>query len=312
MVEQWSKRKSLFPRSAGACEAVIRQAFGALSDRMPHFTNADRLNTLLALVRAELDRAASISGYSHLLRDAMAAVAGRANPDWSAQRDPIGGSSMALLLADAQAAQAASKSKRAAPRRAIAYRARRQAYAAERAALGLPPPPRGRPRVLRAQTSVAGKTVADFGYLVAEWHPTKNGKLTPAEVPAGGGEHVWWRCANGPDHEWQCQVRSRALRGTGCPFCAHRAIAPSEALATSHPQVAAQWHPERNGAKTPADFTYGSHFEDWWQCPKRKSHLWRARISSRTSMMSGCPLCARSAGKGGHLRPDAVDLSKSA
>jgi Probable Zinc-ribbon domain len=85
-----------------------------------------------------------------------------------------------------------------------------------------------------------------------------------------------------------------------------------EALAASHPDIAAQWHPERNGTKTPADFTYGSHFEAWWQCPKRKSHVWRARIASRTSMVAGCPHCARTAGKGGRIRQDALDAARSA
>jgi hypothetical protein len=312
MVEQWGKRKPLHPRSAGACEAVIRSTFGALSDRVPHFANADRLNTLLALVRAELDRVASVSAYSHLLREALGAVAGKANPDWSARRDPVGASSMAVLLADAQAAQAAAVVRRAAPKKAARYRARKQAYVAERVALGLPPAPRGRPRILRAQTSVAGKTVADFAWLLAEWHPTKNGTLAPDQVPAGGGERIWWVCAHGTDHEWQAQTRSRALRGTGCPFCAHKALSPSEALAVTHPQVAAQWHPERNGTKTPGDFTYGSHFEAWWQCPKIKSHLWRARIASRTSMLAGCPLCSRAVLKRGRVRADAVEASKSA
>lgn len=276
------------------------------------FRNADRLNVLLVLVRAELDHAASVTIYSRLLRDALTTAAGKGNPDWAARRDPVGASSMALLLADAQAAAAAAKVRCGAPKKAALYRARKQAYAAERIALGLPPAPRGRPRILRAQTSVAGKTVADFGWLVAEWHASKNGALTPAEIPAGTGERIWWQCAEGPDHEWQAQVRSRSLRGTGCPYCTHRALAPSEALAVSHPQIAAQWHPERNGAKTPADFTYGSHFEAWWQCSRYKSHLWRARIASRTSMLAGCPHCALAAGKGGRRRADAIEASKSA
>jgi hypothetical protein len=54
-------------------------------------------------------------------------------------------------------------------------------------------------------------------------------------------------------HEWDAQVRSRTIRGSTCRYCAHKAIAPSESLAVTHPDLARQWHPTRNRAKTPAD-----------------------------------------------------------
>lgn len=49
-------------------------------------------------------------------------------------------------------------------------------------------------------------------------------------------------------------------------------------------------------------FTFGSHHEPIWQCPRYKTHIWTARISSRTSMLSGCPACARLANKGGRMK----------
>ena len=149
---------------------------------------------------------------------------------------------------------------------------------------------------------MAGKSVADFSWLVDQWHPTANGDLTPADVPAGSGMMIWWQCAARPDHEWPAQVRSRTLRGTGCRFCTHRAVATSEKLTTTHPDIAAQWHPDRNGNKKPDDYTYGSHYEAWWQCKRFRGHVWRARISSRTSMLSGCSLCHT-----GAVRADAID-----
>ena len=75
-------------------------------------------------------------------------------------------------------------------------------------------------------------------------------------------------------------------------------MAPSESLLKTFPNVAAQWHPTRNGGKLPSDFTYGSGKDAWWQCPTYNSHVWRARISSRTSRMGGCPECFRLAQKG--------------
>lgn len=152
---------------------------------------------------------------------------------------------------------------------------------------------------------MAGKTIADFGWLVAEFHESRNGDRAPRDFPAGSGELVWWRCFEGPDHAWQAPVRGRTMRGTGCPFCAHKRVARSEALATTHPDIATQWHPSRNGTKTPADFSFGSHYEAWWQCPKHKTHVWRTRISSRTSMLAGCSLCASLQRPGGIVRQDA-------
>jgi len=51
--------------------------------------------------------------------------------------------------------------------------------------------------------------------LFMEWHPTKNGKLTPKSVPLDR-KKVWWLCENG--HEWQATVRRR-IKGAGCFVC---------------------------------------------------------------------------------------------
>jgi hypothetical protein len=52
--------------------------------------------------------------------------------------------------------------------------------------------------------------------LAKEWHPTKNGELTPRDVTKGSMKKVWWKCAEG--HEWQTTVNSR-YSGTGCRKC---------------------------------------------------------------------------------------------
>lgn len=307
MANQWAKRRQFYPRSASACETVISRVGSVIGGREPFFRNADRLNLMLGLARLEIDGTASIGKYSTIIRDAFAANDGRSSGAWFDLRDPAGTSSMRDLVVDSTARAKAAKTKRHAPRKAANHRRRRAEYEKERKALGLAPSPRGTPRILRAQGSVAGKTIADFGWLVAEFHESRNGTRLPRDVPAGSGEMVWWRCFAGPDHEWQAQTRSRTMRGSGCTFCAHKRVATSEALATTHPDIAAQWHPTRNGDKTPGDFPFGSHHEAWWQCPTYKTHVWRARISSRTSMLSGCSLCARLTGRGGGKRANAED-----
>ena len=53
--------------------------------------------------------------------------------------------------------------------------------------------------------------------LAKEWHPTRNGELTPRDVLPGSATKVWWQCEHG--HEWQAKIGNRS-NGTGCPQCA--------------------------------------------------------------------------------------------
>ncbi len=133
--------------------------------------------------------------------------------------------------------------------------------------------------------------------LAAQWHPTKNGALTPRDVTAGSMRRVWWRCDRG--HSWQAVVFSRA-EGTGCPYCTGKRVLPGfNDLATLCPDIAAEWHPTLNGALTPSSVTRGCKKQVWWQC--RAGHVWKAYIFSRTRARgTSCPIC------GGRTRPGTV------
>ena len=123
--------------------------------------------------------------------------------------------------------------------------------------------------------------------LAAQWHPTKNTDLTPDCVAAHSHRRVWWRCEQG--HEWLASINSRS-NGTGCPVCARRTILPGENdLATTHPELARQWHPTKNGGLTPRDVVAGTRRKSWWICEKK--HEWYASIASRAAG-TGCPVCA--------------------
>jgi len=54
--------------------------------------------------------------------------------------------------------------------------------------------------------------------LAEQWHPTKNGDLTPFDVAPSAARKVWWKCPKGDDHEWEATINHRAT-GTGCPKC---------------------------------------------------------------------------------------------
>ena len=64
-----------------------------------------------------------------------------------------------------------------------------------------------------------GKSLADkHPELVKEWHPTKNGKLTPYNVSCGSDYNAWWLCSK-CGHEWQTAVNKRTHEKTGCKNC---------------------------------------------------------------------------------------------
>lgn len=127
---------------------------------------------------------------------------------------------------------------------------------------------------------------AQYPYLAAQWHPEKNGTLVPAQVSPGSHRPVWWRCGQG--HEWKALVKSR-VEGSGCPVCSNRVVIPGENdLNTTAPELAKQWHPEKNGTLTPSQVLSGSKRKVWWRCGR--GHEWQASIHSRVAG-KGCPVC---------------------
>ena len=122
-------------------------------------------------------------------------------------------------------------------------------------------------------------------HIAKEWHPEKNGQLTPDSVTSGSGEIRWWMDEYG--HEWEAQICNRS-RGKGCPYCAGQKVCKDNCLATTHPHIAKEWHPEKNGNLTPNDVTAGSGEKVWWM--DKYGHEWEATIYSR-SVGRGCPYC---------------------
>ncbi len=125
--------------------------------------------------------------------------------------------------------------------------------------------------------------------LANEWHPTKNGDLTPSDVTCGSNRKVWWKCPTcGGDYE---AVIANRTNGTGCPYCTgHRVKAGFNDLATRYPEVAREWHPTKNGDLTPSDVTCGTHKKIWWLC--KEGHEWEASVAKRGPGGRGCPYCS--------------------
>ena len=127
--------------------------------------------------------------------------------------------------------------------------------------------------------------------LASEWHPTKNGQLSPSDVTVGSGKTVWWKCDKGPDHEWRGVIQNRAYSKSECPFCSNRKLSVTNSLQTIDPELSFEWHPTKNGDLTPSSIMAGSHKKVWWKCAEGPDHEWETMVNQRGRLKSGCPCC---------------------
>ncbi len=127
--------------------------------------------------------------------------------------------------------------------------------------------------------------------LSLEWHPTKN-ILTPQQVAPYSNRIAWWKCLNSKcqHHEWRTAVCNR-YQGKGCPYCANNKICPCNSLLKLRPELALEWHPDKNKIN-PSEVSLYSNQKAWWKCRKSvcDHHEWEAVISTR-SRGGGCPFC---------------------
>ena len=132
--------------------------------------------------------------------------------------------------------------------------------------------------------------------LIAQLHPTKNEHLDLDKVTSGSAIKAVWVCHDRKKappgcthaHEWSAAIRKRSgsgqVEGQGCPYCSGRAVCPCNTLAVKAPEVAAQWHPTRNGDKRPDQVGAFSNVDVWWQHVSELTgevHEWKAAVNNR-------------------------------
>lgn len=123
--------------------------------------------------------------------------------------------------------------------------------------------------------------------LVEEWNWDKNIK-SPKEVGLGSHGKIHWKCKNG--HEYQASIDNRTRRGDGCPFCYGRYATPENNFALVFPEKAKDWHPTKNGTKTPYDYKPTSNLNEcWWVCGDcSNEYMCSCYVKSR---QNGCSKC---------------------
>ena len=128
--------------------------------------------------------------------------------------------------------------------------------------------------------------------LAKQWHPTKNGDLTPYDVTCGCGKQVWWQCEKG--HEWPAIIASRNYNRRYCPYCTHTLPSEEYNLLVINPELCKEWDYTKN-KKKPEEYCPNSNKKVWWKCSKC-NHEWKTTINSRNNNV-GCPQCNESKGE---------------
>ena len=137
---------------------------------------------------------------------------------------------------------------------------------------------------------------------LADWDAELNGESNPTTVAVGSNTPCWWRCDRG--HSFQKSPRQRS-HGAKCPMCVNLARAEavrraklvrSGSLRDNNPELAAEWHPSRNGNLTADGLSANSHQLVWWQCPA--GHEWQQTPNARVTLAKrgscfACPSCSR-------------------
>ncbi|WP_394850928.1 zinc-ribbon domain-containing protein [Pendulispora brunnea] len=142
------------------------------------------------------------------------------------------------------------------------------------------------------RVSYTNSLAKNFPAVAEQWHPTKNGSMTPDDVVATSCRLVWWRCRKAPDHVWRTKVEDRTRKGYGCPFCIGRRVCRDNSLARIAPKIAAWWHPTKNGSIMPDHVTVHSYTKRWWKCPEGGDHVWEASVAQRIRHPK-CPMCRK-------------------
>jgi len=128
--------------------------------------------------------------------------------------------------------------------------------------------------------------------LAKEWHPTKNGDLTPYDITIGYDKKVWWQCSKNHTHEWNIETYARnGIRKNGCPYCAGRLPSEEYNLLFNNPLLCEEWNYEKND-KRPDEYCPNSGDKVWWKC--KIGHEWETIINLRNDngeIKVGCPYC---------------------
>lgn len=119
-------------------------------------------------------------------------------------------------------------------------------------------------------------------------HYSRNSSLTSSDVTVGSNKKVCRKCEKA--YEQEAVILSRSS-SNGCPICSgNNILVVYNNLAILNPELAKQWHPDKNEGLQPDMVLTGSSKKVWWIC--QMGHGWRSTIKNKVNG-TGCPICRK-------------------
>ena len=138
------------------------------------------------------------------------------------------------------------------------------------------------------QKPIVGKTdlATCFPKIATEWDHDNNEGLIPESYLPNASKRINWMC-NICGHKWPARICDRVRSNIGCPRCAGKKTIPGITdLTTTHPELAREWHPQKNKKLTPNAVSAGSGKRVWWICHVC-DESWQTSIYTRSSKQTG-------------------------
>lgn len=128
-----------------------------------------------------------------------------------------------------------------------------------------------------------------YSDIAKEWDYNKN-DILPSMVLAHSNIKYHWVCSLG--HSWKASPNTRTS-GRGCPVCSgNKVLEGFNDLYTTHPDVAAEWHPTLNGNLKPTQVSKGRKHKVWFLCPVCKNG-YEAYVYNKINGYAKCPFCSQ-------------------
>lgn len=125
--------------------------------------------------------------------------------------------------------------------------------------------------------------------IAAEWHPTLNGEASPGNYVRGSNTKVWWLCP--ARHSYDISIESRTLKGSGCRHCSRPAVLKGHNdLATTHPHLAALWHPTADNPAADSVSARNGTVEITLRCPE--GHVFVRVPKDLVAVVNPCRECS--------------------
>lgn len=139
--------------------------------------------------------------------------------------------------------------------------------------------------------SLANSLGSLYPQLAKEWHPTKNGKITPDLIIAETHDLYHWLCPEG--HTYKASPKNRIRMNSNCPYCSGQKVLQGyNDLETTHPEIALDYDNNKNTRKS-YEVSRGCSDFVWLKCHKCGYEFYY-QLNTYVSNGGLCPVCSQS------------------